>query len=132
MTVVVAGALVLLSLLGFGVVRLGVAATARAQAQAAADASALAGVVEGREGAVAIASSNGATLISFADEGTEVEVVVQVGDAVATARAHRLDPPPRVVVLDPPPATDPPPVIVLPGTTSTVLPGTTSTVAPRQ
>ena len=102
-TVVVAGALVLLSLLSLGVVRVGVAATARARAQAAADAVALAGVVDGRDAAEQMAVANGAAISSYSDEGTELEVKVRVDDAVATARAFRKDPPPTVVVLDPPP-----------------------------
>ena len=102
-TVVVAGALVLLSLLSLGVVRVGLAATARARAQAAADAVALAGVVDGRDAAEQMAVANGAAIMSYSDEGTELEVEVRVDDAVAIARAFRKDPPPRVVVLDPPP-----------------------------
>ena len=102
-TVVVAGALVLLSLLSLGVVRVGLAATARARAQAAADAVALAGVVDGRDAAEQMAVANGAAITSYSDEGTELEVEVRVDDAVATARAFRKDPPPPVVVLDPPP-----------------------------
>ena len=102
-TVVVAGALVLLSLLSLGVVRVGLAATARARAQAAADAVALAGVVDGRDAAEQMAAVNGAAITLYSDEGTELEVEVRVDDAVATARAFRKDPPPTVVVLDPPP-----------------------------
>ena len=102
-TVVVAGALVLLSLLSLGVVRVGLAATARARAQAAADAVALAGVVEGRDAAEQLAAANGAAITSYTEEGFELEVEVRVDDAVATARAFRKDPPPPVVVLDPPP-----------------------------
>ena len=99
-TVVVAGALVLLSLLGLGVVRVGAAAVARAHAQAAADAVALAGVVDGRAAAEQIAAANSAVITSYVDEDTELEVEVRVDDAVAHARAFRKDPPPTVVVLD--------------------------------
>lgn len=101
-TVLTAGALVLLALLGLGVARIGAAAAARTRAQAAADAAALAGVIDGRESADRLAAANGGRITSYQDDGTEVEVEVQVDDAVAVARAFRKDPPPRVVVLDPP------------------------------
>ena len=101
-TVMTAGSLVLLALLGLGVARIGAAAAARTRAQAAADAAALAGVIDGRESADRLAAANGGRITSYQDDGTELEVEVQVDDAVAVARAFRKDPPPRVVVLDPP------------------------------
>lgn len=67
---------------------LGAAAVARGRARAAADAAALAGVVEGRPGAEAMARANGGTLTSFRAEGVTVEVVVEVGAAAARARAE--------------------------------------------
>lgn len=66
----------------------------RDRATTAADASALAGVVGGREAAEAIASRNGAVLESYAStvvgasaDVVEVTVQVRVGDVRATARA---------------------------------------------
>ena len=78
----VAGGLVL-------VVELGRIADDRAQARTAADAAALAGAVEGRAAALALATGNGATVISYEELGEEVEVVVRVGRASARARARR-------------------------------------------
>ena len=61
----------------------------RARAQAAADAVALAGAREGEDGAGAIADADGAVLLSFVAQGSEVEVVVRLGHSTATARARR-------------------------------------------
>lgn len=62
---------------------------AREQAQIAADAAALAGTVGGEAAAAQLARSNGAELVSFVVIGSAVQVVVQVEDATATARATR-------------------------------------------
>jgi hypothetical protein len=59
----------------------------RARARGAADAAALAGVVEGRDEARAVAEGNGGELEGYVEVGGEVEVVVRVGRARATARA---------------------------------------------
>ncbi len=61
----------------------------RARAQAAADAAALASLDGGRPAAVALASANGAALLSWASGPGigEVTVVVRVDDVTATARA---------------------------------------------
>jgi hypothetical protein len=77
--------LVLVAALVLGAV--GRATGERARAQTAADAAALAGVVEGRDGAAELARANGAELVDLRVEGGETVVVVRVGRAVATARA---------------------------------------------
>jgi type II secretory pathway component PulK len=59
------------------------------QAQLAADAAALAGVVQGRSGAVALAERNGARVVEFRQVGDDVIVVVECGGARATSRATR-------------------------------------------
>ena len=121
-TIVVAGALVLLCALAFGVVRIGVGAAARAQAQVAADAAALAGVVEGRTGAERLVAANGGILREFIDDGIEVEVEVEADGALARARAFRQDPPPRVVVIDTTPEPTDTVVEVVPVADSTAVP----------
>ena len=60
---------------------------ARQRAQGAADAAALAGTAAGVVGARRLAALNGATLVSFAEAGDEVTVVVEVHGERATARA---------------------------------------------
>jgi hypothetical protein len=70
------------------VARIGSMLVAHARARAAADAAALAGVTGGREAAAELARRNGAVLVEFIREGTEVEVRVRVGPAVALARAE--------------------------------------------
>lgn len=59
----------------------------RQRAQAAADAAALAGVIDGRSGAVAVAVANGATLIAWSDSGDQVRVTVERHGHTAEARA---------------------------------------------
>ncbi|MCD9624440.1 pilus assembly protein TadG-related protein [Rhabdothermincola salaria] len=88
---VVAGALALVMVLGFGAVRLAGVVTDRARAHSAADAAALAGAVEGRAAADRLAAANGGRVMAFESYGDEVEVTVRVGDAEAVARA-RLEP----------------------------------------
>lgn len=89
--VLVAAVIVLTGLMAFAVVELGVAAAQRARAQTAADAAALAGVSGGRAAATRLAAVNGGALRSFARSGLPaaitVTVTVELGDAVATARA---------------------------------------------
>ena len=70
----------------------GLAALARdlvdaSRARAAADAAALAAVDGGRAAAARLAGANGATLVSWAENGDDVVVEVRVGDALARARA---------------------------------------------
>lgn len=77
---VACGAILLLS-------QLGQLAHRRAQACTAADAAALAGAVEGRDGAEEVAAANGAVLDTFSVHGAEVEVTVHIGGTHATARA---------------------------------------------
>ncbi len=70
-------------------------ATRRARAQSAADASALAGVADGRGAAVRFAALNGAELVSYEPGSNEVVVVVDFDGVRATAHAERrlaLDP----------------------------------------
>ena len=77
----------------FGVLGARVADAARART--AADAAALAGVVDGRDGARRLAAANGAVVEAFGVVGTDVVVRVRVGGAHATARATLSpDPPP--------------------------------------
>lgn len=59
----------------------------RGRAQTAADAAALAATTGGRSAAVRLASSNGATLVGYAEVGEVVTVVVDVAGQRATARA---------------------------------------------
>ena len=89
--VLVAAVVVLAGLMAFAVAELGVAAVQRARAQTAADAAALAGVSGGRAAASRLAVVNGGALRSFERSGRPaaitVTVIVELGDAVATARA---------------------------------------------
>ena len=57
------------------------------RARSAADAAALASLEGGHAAAVELATTNGATVVSWARVGSDVVVEVRVGDAVATARA---------------------------------------------
>ncbi len=93
-TVLLAACMVVTALLVLRVVRLGTAAGSRARAQTAADAAALAGVVEGRDGAAELAGLNGGVLTGWVDNDDEVQVIVTVDDAQATARARREETPP--------------------------------------
>jgi hypothetical protein len=69
--------------------RLGGGAVDRAQARNAADAAALAGAAEGRGGADRLAERNGAAIRRYTEHGNDAEVVVELGDARAIARARR-------------------------------------------
>jgi len=62
---------------------------AEEQAQVAADAAALAGVEGGRPAAARLAAANHGVLVAFTTDGFTAEATVQVGAAVATARATR-------------------------------------------
>ena len=62
----------------------------RSRARTAADAGALAAVLDGDAAARQVARRNGATEVTIAWSGDEVEVQVRVGRAEATARATAL------------------------------------------
>lgn len=85
---------VLLLLLAGGVVMLlapiGRATLDRAEARTAADAAALAGAAQGPRGARDLAAANGGKVLELVEDGAGMTVTVQVGDAVATARAERV------------------------------------------
>lgn len=85
--VVVLGVVAVAALLVVAVASVGGRLVRRDRAQAAADAVALAAVVEGRAGAAALAARNGASLVSYQEDGDEVTVVVAVDGERATARA---------------------------------------------
>lgn len=72
--------------------RLGGAATARARAVTAADAAALAGAAAGPAAARELARENGGQVVDYERDGTDTEVVVELGEAVARARARRSGP----------------------------------------
>lgn len=59
----------------------------RGRAQIAADAAVLAATTGGRQAASRLAASNGAVLLSYAEDGDVVTVVVAVDGERATARA---------------------------------------------
>ena len=73
----------------FGLARFGAVTAQSARAQAAADAAALAGAAESREMAEAVANDNGAGVVTYDVQGSEVEVRTRVGDVWAVARARR-------------------------------------------
>lgn len=80
--------LVLLAAMVVLAIEVGAVLAERSQASAAADAAALAGALEGPEGAEQVAEANGAELESFRRAGPDVWVVVRVGRARAEARAR--------------------------------------------
>jgi len=67
--------------------RLGPTVDAAAEARTAADAAALAGAAEGRAEAARLAELNGAILVSYEQQGSEVIVVVEVDEVRARAAA---------------------------------------------
>ncbi len=71
------------------ITRLGSAADDAARARTAADAAALAGAAQGFDAATQLAEANGGDLVDYQALGNQVEVRVQVGSAVAVARAER-------------------------------------------
>lgn len=85
LTVLVGTALTAAVLLAVGPVLDGL--VDRQRARAAADAAALAGVIDGRDGAAAFAAANGGVLVAWSESGDEVTVVVAVDGQRATARA---------------------------------------------
>lgn len=89
--VVLVVALALVIAVGIGMIAH--VAVDRAEAQAAADASALAGVVEGRSGAIDLARLNGAELVGFSASGVGIEVVIERNGVRAVAAAVLEAPP---------------------------------------
>ena len=85
----VALVMVVAGLACLAVARLGGAAAARAQAVTAADAAALAGAAQGRRAAHATAAANGGRLVAHEQLGSDTRVRVELGGAIATARARR-------------------------------------------
>lgn len=81
-------ALVLLATIGLGLVHLATAAGQRSLAQATADAVALAGAADGEEAARRVAEANQSIVVSYRQEGVEVEVTVERGGVRASARAR--------------------------------------------
>ncbi len=69
--------------------RLGGAAVDRAAARSAADAAALAGAAEGEPGARQLAGANGATVVGYAEHGSDARVEVELGEARAVGKARR-------------------------------------------
>lgn len=88
-TPLVLAVLVLAVVVALALVPLAGATAERAQARTAADAAALAGAAEGEAAARQVAAANGAELVTWQAEGTDVWVTVEVGDAVASAKARR-------------------------------------------
>ena len=88
-TPVLAIALLVMALGALGVARVGLGAADRARARTAADAAALAGAGGGEDEARDLAERNGARLIGYRQEGSDVVVVVQFDGVEATARARR-------------------------------------------
>ena len=82
-------AVVLVGMMVMGLGRIGAAGAARATARTAADAAALAGAADGRAAAEALASANGAELLSYEGIGLDTRVTVRVGPAQAVGRARR-------------------------------------------
>ncbi len=80
--------LVLTGVMLIGVVEVGRAAHDAARAQSAADAAALAGAIDGHDGAVDAAARNGAGLVSQRAFGQRITVVVRVGRAERAATAE--------------------------------------------
>lgn len=79
--------LAIVATLAIAVVAAGRELWLRQRAGVAADAAALAGTTGGRPAAERLAALNGGELVSFAEDGDDVTVVVDVGGHLATARA---------------------------------------------
>jgi hypothetical protein len=86
----VVGVVAVAALLLLALVPLSRAAINRAEARTAADMAALAGAAEGERAARELAQANGAVLVDYWAEGSDVWVVVELGDARAEARARRV------------------------------------------
>ena len=87
----VAALIAIVGVMAMQLVRVGEAAYQRAQAQTAADASALAGVADGRAAAESEARANRARLVSYREINADVQVSVRLGKATAQARARGAD-----------------------------------------
>jgi hypothetical protein len=85
--VVVVVAAVFLVVFATAVASMGVTAIDRTRAQTAADSAALAALEGGDAAARTFARRHGAELLEVTIEGSDVLVVVRIGDATATARA---------------------------------------------
>jgi ABC-type molybdate transport system ATPase subunit len=83
----VAIVVVLVGVLCLGLARLGGSAGEAARARTAADAAALAGAADGEASARELARANGGRVVRYEVDGDEVEVLVEVGDHRAVARA---------------------------------------------
>jgi hypothetical protein len=88
-TPLIAVAIVLVGGIALVLGHIGGMLVAHAQARAAADAAALAGALEGPAAAAEAAAANGARLLEVEVDGADTEVRVQVGEAIAWARARR-------------------------------------------
>lgn len=88
-TVLLLAIVVVVAVLTTAIGDLGKRISDRETAQLAADAAALAGVVGGRDAAERLAGFNGALLVHFELEATEVYVEVRVGNEHAWARSTR-------------------------------------------
>ncbi|RPI10484.1 MAG: hypothetical protein EHM63_03065 [Actinobacteria bacterium] len=88
-TPLIALAIVLVGGMALVIGHIGGMLVAHAQARAAADAAALAGALDGPAAAAEAAVANGARLLEVRVDETDTEVKVQVGDAIALARARR-------------------------------------------
>jgi secretion/DNA translocation related TadE-like protein len=88
-TVVMVGVVVVAVVLLLALVPVARAVSDKTRARSAADAAALAGAAEGEEAAREVAERNGARLLHWRAEGTDVWVEVEVGDAHAVAKARR-------------------------------------------
>ena len=89
MTPLIAVAIVLVGGIALVIGHIGGMLVAHAQARAAADAAALAGALDGPAAAAEAAVANGARLLEIDFDDSDTEVKVQVGDAIAFARARR-------------------------------------------
>ena len=78
---------VMVGMCGMVLGRLGANAVEAGRARTAADAAALAGAAEGVGAARALARANGGELVSFEEDGGAFVARVEVGEAVASARA---------------------------------------------
>jgi outer membrane lipoprotein SlyB len=85
----VVGVVAIAALLLLALIPLARAAVDRGEARTAADLAALAGAAEGESAARELAEANGAALVEYRAEGSDVWVVVELGDARAQARARR-------------------------------------------
>jgi len=86
-TVLLIVVIVITTLAAIGVADLGGRLVDHGRARTAADAAALAATTGGLEAARRLAASNGGRLVAYREVGDVVEVTVEVGGVVVTARA---------------------------------------------